>query len=423
MEACGSAAKNDPKQATGGIQLVSADVARAAADPTLVGPAATAMDGFAVRLYDAVLKGIRGTAGGPGNLVISPYSVAVALSMTLAGARGTTAAQMGSALGTGALGDRWHDGMDALTSYVDGLAGDVERADGSKATLGITTANALFGQQGLAWERPFLELLARDYGAGMRTVDFANPDHVADLINAWVADRTEDRITDLVPHGALTRDARLALVDAVSLTAPWEQPFDKKSTRPGDFQLADGRTVRAPLMTKPGVGVDLTDGPGWQAARIPYAGGTLAMTVVLPDAGRFDEVEAGLAKGGLVRALAPGRSATVDLTLPRWSARTAVSLKSALEALGVTRAFTDAADFSAMTTDEGLEIGDVLHQGYVKVDEDGTEAAAATAVVMVATGAPVAPATFTVDRPFLFVLHDTAHGTPLFVGRVADPTR
>ncbi|HWU22942.1 MAG TPA: serpin family protein [Nocardioides sp.] len=417
MEACGGGdPKADPKKATGGIQLVSADIARTVADPALVAPAATTMDGFAARLYDAV-------AGQQGNLVISPYSVAVALSMTLAGARGTTAAQMSSVLGAGALGDRWHDGVDALTSYVDGLAGEVKRADGSKATLGITTANALFGQQGMALMQGFLEVMARDYGTGVQTVDFAaDPDHVADLINGWVADHTDQRITDLIAHGVLSRDDRLALVNAISLTAPWEMPFDKDSTRPGPFHLADGSTVRAPLMTKSDVGVTRVDGSGWSAARIPYAGGTLAMTVLVPDADRFDAVEKDLAGGVLARALGAGRSTSLVLTLPRWTSRTSVSLKAALQALGMPRAFTDSADFGAMA-EEPLKIGAALHQGYIAVDEDGTEAAAATAIVMQPTSGAARPETFTVDRPFLYAVHDTAHGTPLFVGRVIDPTR
>ncbi|GAB3865286.1 serpin family protein [Nocardioides maradonensis] len=425
MEACGS----NPKPTTvdtsseGGIRLVSADVQRAAGDPALLAPAVTSLEGFAAGLYDAVLKAIRGAAAGPGNLVISPYSVAIALSMTLAGARGTTATQLASALGADTLGDRWHDSMNTLTAYVDGLAGPVKRADGSKATIGLTTADALFGQQGEAWQKAFLEVLARDYGAGMRTVDYrSDPDKVADLISAWVADRTDQRITQLIPHGVLTRDDRLTLVNAVSLTVPWEKPFERSLTRPGDFHRADGSTVRSPMMTQSDVEVHLVSGSGWQAARIPYAGGALAMTVVLPVADRFDEVEAALASGGLTAALAAGRDTTLDLTLPRWTARTTVSLEAALQGLGVKQAFTDAADFSGMTTQERLLIDAVLHQGYIKVDEDGTEAAAATAVVMGTTAGRLDPETFVADRPFLFVLHDTAHGIPLFLGRVTDPT-
>ncbi|HJQ05037.1 MAG TPA: serpin family protein [Nocardioides sp.] len=418
MEACGSSPKQPAIDTSteGGIRLVSADVQRATADPALLAPVVTGLERFGARLYDAV-------AGQPGNLVISPYSVAIALSMTLAGARGTTASQLASVLGADALGDRWHDGMNTLTSYVDGLAGPVQRQDRSKATIGLATADALFGQQGEAWQKAFLEVLARDYGAGMRTVDYrSDPDKVADLISGWVADRTDQRITNLIPHGVLTRDDRLTLVNAVSLTAPWEKPFEKSLTRPGDFHRADGSTVQAPMMTQSDVEVRLTSGPGWQAARIPYAGSTLAMTVVLPADGRFGEVEAALASGGLTAALAGGRDTTLDLTLPRWSSRTTVSLEDALQGLGVTQAFTDAADFTGMTTQERLRIDSVLHQGYIKVDEDGTEAAAATAVVMGTTAGRVDPETFVADRPFLFVLHDTAHGTPLFLGRVTDPT-
>ncbi|MCL2543996.1 MAG: serpin family protein [Nocardioidaceae bacterium] len=423
IEACGSGPRTSPPpppvtSGSGGIRLVAADRRRAAGDPALLAPTSSALDGFAARLYAAVAG-----ASGSGNVVISPYSVAVALSMTLAGARGSTASQLEAALETSALGDRWHSGMNTLTSYVDGLAGPVKRADGSKATIGLGVANALFGQSGEHWRSAFLDLLAGEYGAGLRVVDFADPDHVRGLINAWVADHTDDRIKDLIGPGVLTSDARLALVDAISLTAPWEAPFEKGLTRPGDFHPDGGGTVRAQMMRKSGVDVTLTRGQGWQAARIPYAGSTLAMTVVLPDQGRLSDVERGLDSGVLAQALGPGRSASVDLTLPRWSSRTSVSLEQALSSLGVTAAFGPSADFSGMTTQDALSIGAVLHQGWIKVDEDGTEAAAATAAVMTMSGVRGDLETFLVDRPFVYVLHDVAHGTPLFVGRVTDPTR
>jgi serpin B len=258
----------------------------------------------------------------------------------------------------------------------------------------------------------------------MRAVDFRQPDVVRGLINTWVADHTDQRITDLIAPGALTPDDRLALVNAVSLTAPWEQPFEKSLTKPGDFHLDDGSTVQADLMMQTDVGVTRVDGSGWQVARIAYAGSTVAMTVVLPDAGKIGAVESALVSGGLTKALGSGRATSVVLTLPKWTARSAVTLNDALASLGITDAFNPSkADFSAMTKQEQLSIDAVLHQGYIKVDEDGTEAAAATAVVMQATSARAEPETFVVDRPFLYVLHDTAHGTPLFIGRVTDPTQ
>ncbi|WP_161605537.1 serpin family protein [Pimelobacter simplex] len=225
---------------------------------------------------------------------------------------------------------------------------------------------------------------------------------------------------------------RLVLVNAIYLKAPWEEPFEKTLTARGAFRRADGSTVPADLMRRPDVGARLTSGEGWRAVTLPYAGRRLAMTVVLPDDTDDDGAGAGLA--GVERRLAAdglavftptedgGETTAVDLTLPRWTFRTAAPLREVLAGLGMPTAFTDAADFTPMTEEDlDLVVSEVLHQAFVAVDEEGTEAAAATAVVMTETSAPLTEA-FVVDRPFLFVVHDVAHGAPLFVGRVIDPT-
>jgi serpin B len=403
-----------------GIELVSSDVRRAAGDPSLVAPVVAGLDAFAGRLYGELAD------AGDGNLVLSPYSVLAALGMTLTGAAGTTADEMRALLGVGDLGERWHKGVNALTATIEGLAGEQERADGSKAELALSTADQLFGQRGVAWEADFLDLLAKEYGAGLRTVDFETAAEKArTAINAWVEQQTHDRIVDLLAEGAVDASTRLVLVNAIYLKAPWENPFEKSLTATGPFHRADGSSVDADLMRLPELSTYLVGGDGWSSVSLPYAGRGLAMTVVLPDQGALDGVEEQVRSGGFAAFLATAddvQPTAVELTLPRWSFRTSAPLKEPLIELGMPTAFGDGADFTPMTEEDlPLVVSDVVHQGFVAVDEEGTEAAAATAVIMAETAVPITEP-FVVDRPFLFVVHDVEHGTPLFVGRVTDPT-
>ncbi len=417
LAACGSDDKPvpgpGPKPDPTGIDLVSSDLARAEGDAGAVPDVVAALQRLAGGIY----------AGLPSdeNLVLSPYSIAVALGMTLAGAGGTTADEMREVLGAD---DRFHAGLNALTAHVEGLAGKHERADGSTAEIAIAAANQLFGQRGVAWEQAFLDLLAEEYGAGVRTVDFENATEEARLlINGWVADQTEDRIEDLIAEGMLDSASRLVLANAIYLKAPWEAPFEKEATTPGRFHLADGGTVDVDLMGGPPLYTDHGTGDGWQSARLPYAGGGLAMTVVLPDDGRLAEVERQVADGGLAALVAGGTPTALDVRLPRWTSRTSAGLADVLMDLGMRSAFDpSAADFTPMTEEDlALVVSAVVHQGFIAVDEDGTEAAAATAVAMSETAAPTTTS-FHVDRPFLYVIHDAEHGTPLFLGRVLDPS-
>ncbi|GAA1503230.1 serpin family protein [Nocardioides humi] len=419
VSGCGDDVIVDPEPAgpDGEIELVSSDVPRAAGDVTVLPDVVAGLRTLASGLYD-------GVAAQPGNVVLSPYSVLVALGMTLVGAAGTTADEMRGVLGVGDLGDRWHKGVNALTSYVEGLAGSQQRADGSAATLVLTTANQLFGQREVGWSADFLDLLAKEYGAPIRAVDFAGATEDARvLINDWVEQQTNDRIVDLIPEGVLDTLTRLVLVNAIYLKAPWEQPFEKDLTAPGTFHRADGTDVEVDLMRRPDLAARLARGEGWRAVVVPYAGQRLAMTVVVPDEGAFAQVESAVAGDGLAGILQAAEPAAVDLSLPKWRFRTQAPLGDLLAALGMPTAFDDRrADFSPMTDEDLLlYIAAVLHQGFIAVDEEGTEAAAATAVVMRTESAVVAEEVV-VDRPYLFVIHDVEHGTPLFVGRVSDPT-
>jgi serpin B len=413
LAACGDGGgARDP----GDVELVKSDLARSTGRPDAIPQVVDALHGLAGGLYGQL-------ATKQGNMVLSPYSVAVALGMTLPGAAGRTASEIRHVLGVrdDAL---FHSGLNALTAYLEGLAGTQHRTDGTGAELALEGANQLYGQEGVAWERDFLDLLAREYGAGVRTVDYQDaPETARAVINAWVADRTHDRIPELIPAGVLNTLTRLVLVNALYLKAPWEHPFEKSSTSSSAFHRSDGSTINVDTMQEPLLATTMTRGKGWRAAQLPYAGRSVAMTLVLPDPGRLRQVEQQVTSGGLAEVLAVGRDVILDVRLPRWTFRSQSALNDALQQLGMRTAFDpEAADFRRMTEEDlDLYISAVLHEGFVAVDEDGTEAAAATAVVISTTSAPVTEP-FHVDRPFLFVIHDLKHGTPLFLGRVDDPS-
>ncbi len=404
----GDVASNDD------LRLVSADVDRAAGLPEAVPDVVASLQQLAGRLYGEL-------AAEDGNLALSPYSIAVALAMTANGAGGKTLAEMREVLGADDLA-RYNGGLNALTQSLEGLAGTKERGDGSTAELALDTANQLFGQHDTPWTKAFLEVLAREFGAGMRTVDFeAATEAARELINAWTADQTHDRIPEIIPPGVLDALTRLVLVNAIYLKAPWEEPFEEQLTESRPFHVPSGSVAVDTMTGHPFATV--TRGDGWQAARLLYAGGEVAMTIVLPDDGRLADVEASIAQGGLDAITANGKSMQLDLRLPKWTFRSDLPLKETLVALGMPTAFSENdADFLEMTDDDlFLYISAVLHQAFIAVDEEGTEAAAATAVVMSETSAPIYES-FHVDRPFLFVIHDVEHSTPLFIGRVTDPS-
>jgi serpin B len=407
LSACTGADSAQDHPADSDLRLVKADVAQSAGDPAAVAGVVDAMTAFAVDLWPGL--------GSPNdNLAMSPYSIAVALAMTDNGARGRTAHAMNSVLHIESLAT-YNAGMAALTQELAGLAGPVE-VNGKKSEIELSPANQLFGDTSIHWQRAFLTVLAKQYGAGMRTVDFGASEAARARVNDWTAQQTHDRIPEILPRGSVDAATRLVLVNALYFKAPWDSPFEKAATSPGRFHRADGSTVQAELMSTD-EGPTYVSGLHFDGARLPYAGGTMAMTVALPTGSETAALRE-LLGGGLTGDGEPG----LRLMMPRWTYRVATDLKDPLKSLGMAVAFGDAADFSGMTTDTHLAITDVLHQTYVAVDEAGTEAAAATAVVVGETSLPVSQHELVLDRPFLYVVHDTAHGTPLFVGRVADPS-
>lgn len=394
---------------TTSMRFVSSDLPRSKGDTAAAGDAASSITDLATRLYGELGRDA-------GNLAFSPYSIAVALAMTVNGARGVTSEEMLDVLAVEDLA-RFNGGLNALSQHLEGLAGKQRNQGGKPLEVVLDTANSLWGQEGVSWERPFLDVLARDYGTGMRTVDYVGAtEHARELINGWTAEQTRDKIPELIPPGVLDALTRLVLVNAIYLKAPWLIQFDDSKTEDALFHLRDGSTVDVPLMASDEGDFPYQRGEGWEAVRLPYAGLGLAMTVVLPE-----DIDT-------VVDLAPmvdwQSSTFVAVRLPRWKVRTRSTLNPVLSALGMKAAFSEVdADFGGMTQDERLLIAAVLHEAFVAVDEKGTEAAAATAVVMRTTSAGPIPELVTVDRPFLYVIHDIEHGTPLFVGRVDDPSQ
>ena len=409
LTACGgsdaSRAATDPS----GIRLVSADVARGAGDAQAVPDVVAALGAFTDDVW--------GRLAATGNLALSPYSIAVALGMTANGAAGDTRSQMLDVLHIRSLAT-YNGGIAALTQALDGLGGPVTLADGKPGQIDLVSVDQLFGDAAATFGPAFLTVLAKEYGAGLRTVDFQHDaDGSRTLINDWTSGQTHDRIPAILPLGSVDPSTRLVLVNALYVKAPWLTPFEKAVTTQQAFHRADGSRVDVPMMHATPASASYLAGAHWRGVRLPYAGGDLAMTVALQDPGRERETLASLL-GSLTH---PGMSG-VDLWMPRWTFRTPTGLRPVLEDLGMTRAFGDNADFTPMSPDDSLHVHDVLHQAFIAVDEAGTEAAAATAAVMDTTTAILPRQQLVLDRPFLFVLHDTAHGTPLFVGRVADPS-
>ncbi len=351
------------------------------------------------------------------NLFFSPYSVTVALAMAQAGARGETATEMNKTLHFDLPNGRLHGALNALDMELGSRGEGAKSKDGAGFRLRIT--NSTWTNVGTPFEKPYLDLLARNYGAGLHLVDFEHAtDAARSAINSWTSNATESRIPELLGKEALSPLTRLVLVNAVYFNGGWRHPFHKESTRAEGFTRFDGSKVTVPTMHQT-ESLGYGEGDGYQAVALPYDDTRLSLVILLPT-GKLGAFEASL-DGAKIAAIEKSlASQPVALSLPKFALKGGtVSLTPSLRALGMRKAFADA-DFSGMTTAIPLYIADVLHQAFVSVDEDGTEAAAATAVIAdLGSAAPETPKVMTVNRPFVVLLRDTASGTTLFAGHVA----
>ena len=391
---------------------MKADVPRVAADPGEAGRAATALNAFGLDLYGRL-------ASTPGNLVLSPASIAIALSMARAGARGATATEMDAVLHD--LGsDAYAEAINALDAALTARSGTFPDSSGADHDVSLRIANALFAQRGMTLDPGFLAAMAGRFGAGVNVVDYAADTEAARLaINAWVAEHTEDRIPHILSPGDLSSATRLTLANAIYLKAAWLNPFQEDATEPAPFTLADGATVNVPTM-RTSESLPYADGDGWAAVELPYIGNELAMLVIVPD--DMAAFEAAFDSATLAGIVASLRHPTVDLAMPRFDIESRFDLVSLLAALGMPTAFSSEADFSGITTDEALFISRVIHQANITVDEAGTEAAAATVVGMDTTAMPGELVELKVDHPFIVVLRDHPTGAVVFMARVEDPS-
>jgi serpin B len=352
------------------------------------------------------------------NVFLSPYSISTAMSMVLAGARGQTAEELASALGVGADDAAWHLARNRLELELTALADFELPGDPDAVPLTLEPTNAIFGQVGFPFKQPYLDTLAANYGAGMYGLDFAaEPDASRAAVNQWVAERTRDRIPELIPVGVITPKTRAVLVNAIYFMASWLFQFDPDATETGTFHLLDGSTVDVAMMQ----GTEKRQyaaGDGWQAVELPYVG-RASMLVIVPDEGGFATIEADLDERFLAALEGQLTEHVVDLALPRWESDSQLKLIPPLESLGIELLFSlGGADLTGIA-DAALFVSEVVHAANITVDEKGTEAAAATAVVVDESGAP--PATLTVDRPFIYLIRDDANGEILFMGRLLQP--
>lgn len=403
----------------------SAGSVESSVERVAVGATEADAGGAVVRHVGATLYPVLAAEAADGNLAYSPASVALAVGMARAGAEGESAAQFDRFLGS-ADPEELHAALNGLETALAGRSGPRESGSGQEAEITLETANSLWGQSGATWQDPFLDTLKSHYGVGVHTVDYRDDAEGARrAVNDWIADRTRDEITDLIPPDAFTSRTRLTLVNALYLAAPWLDELDP--TDPIDFTTISGATVRAEMM-RADEERGYQAGDGWQAVTIPYAGEELAMTLLVPDAGRLAEVESQLTSDLLARVLTGSAPRQVVLTMPTFDVESRSALGDALKELGVTAPFATTTDFTPMSLDpdvQPLQLADALHMATITVDEKGTVAAAATAMNFEEIGAMIPdepPVTLTVDRPFLFVIHDVATAAPLFIGRVADPT-
>jgi serpin B len=390
-------------------RITSPDVAQTDLDDLVTGNSAFAFDLYQQERGDE-----------DGNIFYSPYSISVALAMTYAGARNETEQQMADTLRFTLPQDRLHPAFNALDLELASRAETTSDEDGEGFRLNIV--NRIWGRTGYSFLGEFLDVLAENYGAGLYVLDFAGaPEESRILINDWVSDQTEERIQDLIPPRAITPLTVLVLTNAIYFKAAWNEPFDETLTQDGLFHLLDGGEVTVPMMRQ-GAAFGYAAGDGYQVVELPYDGEELSMVILLPDADRFEEFESTLDAEAVEAAVQDLTPYQVNLTMPRFTFEWDTSLKEVLSALGMSIAFGAEADFSGMNELGGLFISDVIHKAFVAVDEEGTEAAAATAVIIDLGAAPMPEAVVTIDRPFIFLIRDIETGAILFVGRVVNPS-
>jgi len=364
-----------------------------------------------------------------GNLFFSPSSIETALAMTYAGAKGTTAQQMAKTLhytGTAEeVSASFAAILKALNNPPEATDWDASGKPFKKPAFQLVVANALWGQQGYPFQPSFTELVQKNYGAGLNAVDYRQTEQARTTINDWVATQTKDKIKDLIAKGVLTPDTRLVLTNAIYFKSNWADKFQKFATKDGPFKLAADKSVDVPLMHQQH-DFGYMENADLQLLEMPYTLRQLSMVVLLPKTvDGLAGLEKNLTAENLRQWFKGAKSESVEVTLPKFTFSAQLQLGDTLQAMGMTDAFdASKADFSGMTSAEKLCISAVIHKAFVAVDEEGTEAAAATAVVMKGGNGhalPKEPKVFKADHPFVFLIRHIHTGEILFIGRLANP--
>jgi serpin B len=413
------------------LQLFGALVTAMAHATTNFDLAAKATNGLAVDLH-------RKLATGNDNLCVSPYSIESALAMTFAGADGDTRAEMARVLHFASDSSNIAPSFASLQHSLEEMS--VKTADLAKKSkefggptepITLTIANRLFAQKGYDFRQDFLSLVKQNYGAAFEPIDFTvNPAAAAQHINKWVADQTRDKIRDLIPENALNRLTRLVLANALYLKAAWADAFSAKTTQPESFHVRGGAPTNVPMMRKT-ARFGYVKRQGFSAVSVPYVGDDLQFLVLLPDeVNGLRAVESKLTADILIEC-AKLEAQDIDLHLPKFKLEPpTIALAETLQALGMKSAFDipqGSANFDKMAPrkpNDYLYISNVFHKTFIAVDEKGTEAAAATAVVMMratAMARPKPPLEVKVDRPFIYAIQHVPSGLCLFLGRVTEP--
>jgi len=405
----------------GGVAVAAQTPAPTANSATTPAPKPTANEISAVKGSNAFAVDLYGQVRTqPGNLFFSPESISTAFAMAYAGAQGQTATEMAKVFHFTLPSAQLHPAMGALLSGLNAQHQGYE----------LHVADALWAQKDSNFLPAYLNLIQSNYGAAFQPVDFkTSADAVRTTINQWVEQQTNDKITNLIGPGALNATTRLVLTNAIYFKGTWLDPFNANLTDSEDFHLTSKQSIKTQMMNRNG-SYSYYDGGTFQELELPYTGDQLAMVILLPKQTEglpaLEKAFTASAATTWIEKLAPVRK--VILTMPRFSMTQEFELSGTLTKMGMPQAFTGSADFSGMDGKPDFAISAAIHKAYIDVNEQGTEAAAATAVVMYATAMQgpnnePPPIYFTADHPFLFLIRATDTGAILFMGRVTDPTK
>jgi len=377
---------------------------------------ARAVDGNTAFAFDLYAK-LRKQSG---NLFFSPYSVSTAFAMTSAGARNDTSKEMVKVFHFDLDPDKFHPTYEALTAKIQR----------NPVGYDLRVANALWGQKDFGFKQPFIELVKKHYGAGLREVDFHQAKAASDAINAWVAEQTKNTIPSLVDPSDFNELTRLVLANAIYMKGQWASSFKKDDTMESFFYLEPGKPIRVPMMGQCNE-FDYLEEATFQAVRLPYEGKKLSMMILLPvKADGLPAFEEMLTPANLNLWAGKLKETRINLYLPRFTMAQSLNLGDTLSSMGMPSAFQDGkADFTGMTgpnPSEPLHISKVVHKAFISVNEEGTEASGATAVILEKKDdspriKPKVPPEFRANRPFFFVIRDNSTGSILFMGRVMEP--